>query len=314
VIKNHQGLPDSEVLLLKDTPKQRRYQNQANAQAEAVPLTTNMSNSNFSVIHPDAKIGKNVTIGPFTTIAADVEIGEGTWIASHVCIMDGARVGNNCKIFQGAIVGSIPQDLKYKGERTFLEIGDNTVIREYCTLNIGTTANWRTVIGKNCLVMAYAHVAHDCTIGNNVILANNVTLAGHIDIGDYARLGGLTAVHQFVKIGNDVMIGGGSLVRSDVPPFITAAREPLAYAGVNRVGMRRHGYTAKQIDNIRDVYRILFVQGYNFRQAIEQIKLTLPETTERAIILDFLSQSTRGLIKGYKTLNGKAILKEAEEE
>jgi UDP-N-acetylglucosamine acyltransferase len=314
VIKNHHTLSNSEDLLLKETPKARRLQNQPNAQAIAVPLTTNMNHSNLCVIHPDAKIGKNVTIGPFTTIAADVEIGEGTWIASHVCIMDGARVGKNCKIFQGAIVGSIPQDLKYKGERTFLEIGDNTIIREYCTLNIGTTANWRTIIGKNCLVMAYAHVAHDCTIGNNVILANNVTLAGHIDIGDYARLGGLTAVHQFVKIGNDVMVGGGSLVRSDVPPFITAAREPLSYAGVNRVGLRRHGYTAKQIDNIRDVYRILFVQGYNFRQAIEQIKLTIPETTEKALILNFLSQSTRGLIKGYKTLNGKAILKEVEED
>lgn len=272
-----------------------------------------MNYSNFSVIHPDAKIGQNVTIGPFTTVAADVEIGDNTWIAPHVSIMDGARIGKNCKIFQGAIVGSVPQDLKFNGEKTLLEIGDNTIIREYCTLNIGTTANWRTVIGKNCLVMAYVHVAHDCMIGNNVILANNVTLAGHIEIGDYARLGGMTAVHQFVKIGNDVMVGGGSLVRCDVPPFVTAAREPLSYAGVNRIGLRRRGFNSSQIDNIRDIYRILFVRGNNFSQGVNQIELEIEESPEKAEILGFLKQSTRGLIKGYKSINGKVASKVEED-
>jgi UDP-N-acetylglucosamine acyltransferase len=266
--------------------------------------------SNLSVIHPKARIGNNVEIGPFTTIAADVEIGDGTWIAPHVSIMDGARIGQNCKIFHGAIIASIPQDLKYKGERTFLDIGDGTIVREYCTLNIGTTANGSTIIGKRCLLMAYVHVAHDCIIGDDVILANNVTLAGHIEIGNFARLGGLTAVHQFVKIGNDVMISGGSLVRKDVPPFIVAAREPLSYAGVNRIGLRRKGFTFEQIDNIRDVYRILFVQDYNYRHAISEIETMLPTSVEKNTILDFLNHSSRGIIKGYKSLNGKAVLKE----
>ncbi len=273
-----------------------------------------MNYNNLSVIHPDAQIGQNVTIGPFTTIGADVVIEDGTWIAPHVSIMDGARIGKNCKIFQGAIVGSVPQDLKFNGERTFLEIGDNTIIREYCTLNIGTTANWRTVIGKNCLIMAYVHVAHDCIIGDHVILANNVTLAGHIEIGEFARLGGMTAVHQFVKIGKDVMISGGSLVRSDVPPFITAAREPLSYAGVNRIGLRRRGYSSIQIENIRDIYRVLFVKGHNFSQGVAQIELEIGDCSEKVEILDFLKQSTRGLIKGYKSLNSKTAVKNIEED
>ncbi|MBL7815315.1 MAG: acyl-ACP--UDP-N-acetylglucosamine O-acyltransferase [Saprospiraceae bacterium] len=259
----------------------------------------------LSVIHPDAKIGKDVTIGPFTTIAADVVIGDGTWIAPHVSIMDGVRMGRNCKVFQGAIVGSTPQDLKYKGERTLLEIGDNTILREYCTVNIGTTATWKTVIGKNCLVMAYAHVAHDCVIGDNVVLANNVTLAGHIEIGDFARLGGMVAVHQFVKIGNDAFIGGGSLVPRDVPPFVLAARNPLSYAGVNRVGLVRRGFSPNQIDNIRDVYRILFVRGHNLTQAVNVISETVPDTTEKTKILDFVNQSTRGLIKGFRASKDK---------
>jgi UDP-N-acetylglucosamine acyltransferase len=265
-----------------------------------------MNSSNLSFIHPDAKIGHNVSIGPFTYIAADVEIGDGTVILPHVSIMDGVRIGKKCQIFQGAVLGSIPQDLKYRGERTYLEIGDGTIVREYCTLNIGTSATWRTIIGRNCLIMAYVHVAHDCVIGDNVILANNVTLAGHIEIGDFARIGGMAAVHQFVRIGNDVMVGGGSLVRCDVPPFVTAAREPLAYAGVNRVGLVRRGYSSKQIDHIRDMYRVLFIKGYNTKQAIDYIEKSIPETPEKETILDFIHHSTRGLIKGYKPINGKS--------
>lgn len=264
-----------------------------------------MSISNLSVIHPKAKIGQNVTISPFVTIDADVVIGDDTWIAPHVSIMNGTRIGRNCKIFQGAILGSEPQDLKYKGEPTTLEIGDNSIIREYATLNIGTTDKWKTVIGKNCLVMAYAHVAHDCIVGDNVILANNVTLAGHIEIGNRARIGGLAAVHQFVKIGQDVMIGGGSLVRTDVPPFITAAREPLAYAGVNRIGLLRQGYTHAEVDHIRDIYRILFLKNLNAKQALHQIEETIEDTPSKKIIVDFLNNSTRGLIKGYRSVNAK---------
>lgn len=291
-----------------------RGQNQATSLPfNSLDSTLKMNISNLSVIHPDAIIGKDVTIGPFTTIGANVVIGDGAWIASHVSILDGARIGKNCKVFQGAIIGSIPQDLKYKGEKTTLEIGDNTIIREYCTLNIGTTANGRTVIGKNCLIMAYVHVAHDCVIGNYVVLANNVTLAGHIEIGDFTRLGGMVAVHQFVKIGGDVMVGGGSLVRCDVPPFVLAAREPLAYTGVNRVGLIRRGFTGAQIDAIRDVYRVLFVKGYNVKQATKHIETMLPSSDERDLILNFVTASTRGLIKGYKSLNGKVALKNLED-
>lgn len=258
----------------------------------------------LSVVHPDAKIGENVIIGPFTTIAADVEIGDDCWIAPHVSIMDGVRMGRNCKIFQGAIVGSTPQDLKYRGEKTRLSIGDNTIVREYATLNIGTTASWETVIGRNCLIMAYAHVAHDCIVGNNVVLANNVTLAGHIEIGDFARLGGMVAVHQFVKIGRDSFIGGGSLVPKDVPPFVLAARNPIAYAGVNRVGLLRRGFTQEQIETIRDIYRILFVKGGNLSKAIDEIMVEVPDTAERQYILAFIEASTRGLIKGFRSIKG----------
>jgi UDP-N-acetylglucosamine acyltransferase len=258
----------------------------------------------LSVVHPDAKIGKNVTIGPFTTIAADVIIGDDCSIAPHVSIMDGVRMGRNCKIFQGAIVGSTPQDLKYNGEPTNLTIGDNTIVREYATLNIGTIATWNTIIGRNCLIMAYAHVAHDCIIGNNVVLANNVTLAGHIEIGDFARLGGMVAVHQFVKIGQDSFIGGGSLVPRDVPPFVLAARNPIAYAGVNRVGLQRRKFTQEQIETIKDIYRILFVKGLNLSKAIEEIMVEIPDTPERKQILDFIEHSTRSLIKGFRSIKG----------
>jgi UDP-N-acetylglucosamine acyltransferase len=258
----------------------------------------------LSVVHPDAQIGQNVTIGPFCNVAADVVIGDDTVIEANVSIMNGSRIGKRCHIFQGAIVGSIPQDLKYKGERTFIHIGDDTTIREYCTLNIGTMPTGKTVIGNRCLVMAYAHVAHDCIIGDNVVLANNVTLAGHIEIGDFARLGGMVAVHQFVKIGHDAFVGGGSLVPRDIPPFVLAARNPLSYAGVNRVGLMRRKFTHEQIDNIRDVYRILFVSGLNLTQALDNIN-ELPENSEKEDILDFVKDSTRGLIKGYRALNGK---------
>jgi UDP-N-acetylglucosamine acyltransferase len=260
-----------------------------------------MDYSNLSIIHPDAKIGHNVTIGPFCTIAADVVIGNSTTIGSHVSIMDGVRIGDNCKIFTGAIVGSIPQDLKYKGEKTYLEIGNNTIIREYCTLNIGTTANWKTVIGNNCLIMAYVHVAHDCVIADRVVLANNVTLAGHIEIGFHATLGGFTAVHQFVTIGEHAMVGGGSLVRSDIPPFITAAREPLSYVGVNTTGLKRRKYTKEQIENIVDIYRILFVRGFNTRQAMERIEETIIDTAEKTLIMNFVTNAKRGIIKGFQS-------------
>ena len=259
-----------------------------------------MNDNQMRVIHPEAQLGTNVTVEAFTTIARDVVIGEGTWIGSNVSIMDGVRIGKNCRIFPGAIVGAIPQDLKFAGEQSILEIGDHVTIREYCTLNRGTKASHRTSIGNHCLLMAYVHVAHDCLIGDHSILANNVNLAGHIEIGHHAILGGLSAVHQFVKIGEHVMVGGGSLVRKDIPPYVKAAREPIGYAGVNSVGLRRRGFSSEQINNIQDIYRILFVKAYNTSQALQVIEATITATPERDLILEFVRNADRGIMKGFK--------------
>lgn len=256
----------------------------------------------LTVISPEARIGEGVKVGPFSVIDADVEIGEGTWIGPHVTIMPGTRIGRGCRIFPGAVIGAIPQDLKYNGEYATVQIGDNVTIREYCTVNKGTKAAETTKIGDRCLLMAYVHIAHDCTIGNNVILANNVNLAGHIQIEDYAILGGLTAVHQFVRIGAHVMIGGGSLVSKDVPPFVKAARDPLSYTGVNSIGLRRRGFSHDQIHIIQDIYRVMFVKGLNISQALAQITTQLAETPERATILEFVNASERGIMRGFNHL------------
>lgn len=254
----------------------------------------------LNVIHPNAKIGKNVTISPFTVIEEDVIIGDNSWIGPNVSIMSGVRLGQNCKVFPGAILGAVPQDLKYAGEASILEIEDNVIIREYCTINKGTKANFKTFIGKNSLLMAYVHVAHDCVISENCILANNVNLAGHIELAPNVIIGGMTAIHQFVKVGLNSMVGGGSLVRKDVPPFVKAAREPLSYAGINGVGLRRRGYSEEQIKTIQDIYRVLFVKGHNTKQAIAIIESDFPETNEKTVILDFIKNSDRGLMKGFR--------------
>jgi len=259
-----------------------------------------MNNNNLAVVHPEAKIGKNVVIEPFAYIEKNVEIGDHCWIGPHAAIMSGTKIGNNCKIFPGAVIGAVPQDLKFGGEDSVVEVGDNVVIREYCTLNRGTKANHVTKIGNNCLLMAYVHVAHDCIVGDFSILANNVNLAGHIEIGRNAVLGGLTAVHQFVQIGEHSMVGGGSLVRKDVPPFVKAAREPLSYVGINGLGLRRRHFTAEQINNIQDIYRILFVRGNNTTQAIASIEANIPDCSEKETILKFLGNSKRGIMRGLK--------------
>lgn len=256
-------------------------------------------NQPLAYVHPQARVAKNAVIEPFVNIERNVEIGEGTWIGSNVTIMEGVRIGRNCKIFPGAVIGAIPQDLKYEGEETTVEIGDNTTIREFVTINRGTKASWKTVIGDNCLLMAYVHVAHDCLIADGVILANAVNLAGHIEIDRSAIIGGLSAVHQFVKIGAHVIISGGSLVRKDVPPFTKAAREPISYAGVNSIGLRRHGFNNEKINEIQDIYRYLYVKGYNVTQAIQYIEANMPSSPERDEILLFIAKSTRGIMKGY---------------
>ena len=201
-----------------------------------------MNTNTLCSIHPDAQIGEQVTIGPFSFIDKNVTIGEGTWIGPHVTIFEGARIGKHCKIFPGAVVSGIPQDLKFSGEETTAEIGDHSTLREYVTVNRGTAAAGKTVVGKNCLIMAYVHIAHDCILGDHIILANNVNLAGHVEVEDYAILEGLAAVQQFLRIGAHSFVAGGSLVRKSVPPFVKAAREPLSYAGVNSIGLQRRGF------------------------------------------------------------------------
>lgn len=253
-------------------------------------------------IHPDARIGHNVHVSPFVTIEGDVEIGDNTWIGPNACILDGSRIGENCKIFPGAIVGAVPQDLKFNGEHSIVEIGNNVTIREYVTINRGTKANWTTTIKDNCLLMAYVHVAHDCWLEENVILANNVNLAGHIKVEKFAILGGLSAVHQFVHIGEHSMIGGGSLVRKDIPPYLKAAREPISYAGINSIGLKRRGFSVESIKSIHDSYRFLFVKGYNVSQALELIEKNVNPTPERNNIIAFVKSSERGIMKGFRQL------------
>ena len=253
----------------------------------------------LAYIHPQAKIAENVVIDPFVTIHKDVEIGEGTWIGSNATIMDGARIGKNCRIFPGAVISAIPQDLKYKGENTHVYIGDNTTIRECVTINRGTNDRFKTVIGNNCLIMAYCHVAHDCLVGDNCIFSNNTTLAGHITVGDFVVLAGMVAIYQFVKVGSHAFVTGGSLVRKDVPPYVKAAREPLSYAGINSVGLRRRGFSEEKINEIQDIYRTLFVRNYNVSKALDIIEADYRPTEERDEILNFIQGSQRGIMKGF---------------
>jgi UDP-N-acetylglucosamine acyltransferase len=256
-------------------------------------------NQPLAYVHPQAKVSSNVVIEPFVNIEKNVIIQEGTWIGSNVTIMEGARIGKNCKIFPGAVISAIPQDLKYDGEDTIVRVGDNTTIREFVTINRGTKANYETVVGNNCLLMAYVHIAHDCIIGDNVILANAATLAGHIFIDDWAIVGGLAAVHQFVNIGKHAMISGGALVRKDVPPYSKSAREPISYVGVNSIGLRRRGFSNHQINSIQEIFRIIYLKEYNVSQAVSIIEADVPVTPERDEILSFIAKSKRGLMKGY---------------
>jgi len=254
-------------------------------------------NQPLAFIHPNAKIAKNVVVEPFTTIHNDVEIGEGTWIGSNVTIFAGARIGKNCKIYPGAVISAEPQDLKFAGEYTTVEIGDNTVVRECATINRGTVDRLKTVVGSNCLIMAYVHVAHDCVVGNNVVIANSVQIAGHVKIGNYAIIGGSSAIHQFINIGSHAMVSGGSLIRKDVPPFIKAAREPLSYAGVNSIGLRRRGFSPEAIASIQEIYRIVYLSKLNNSEAIDKIELEVPATAERDEIVHFVRNSERGIIR-----------------
>lgn len=254
--------------------------------------------SELAYVHPDAKIGKGVSIEPFAYIAADVVIGEDSWIGPNSTLMDGARIGKRCRIFPGAVISAIPQDLKFDGEKTTAEIGDDSTIRECVTVNRGTKDKHRTVVGNNCLIMAYAHVAHDTFVGNHCILANAVNLAGHVTIEDHAILEGMVAVQQFIRIGKHSFIAGASLVRKNVPPFVRAAREPLSYIGVNRIGLERRGFSQDSIQDIEEIYRLIFVHGKNIGHGLEQAQSQVKEGQEKKDILEFIHASESGVIRG----------------
>ncbi|MBW2962771.1 acyl-ACP--UDP-N-acetylglucosamine O-acyltransferase [Mesonia aestuariivivens] len=256
-------------------------------------------NQPLAYVHPGAKIAKNVVIEPFTTIHNNVVIGEGSWIGSNVTIMEGARIGKNVSIFPGAVISAVPQDKKFNDEETLTIIGDNTTIRECVTINRGTSDRMKTVIGNNCWIMAYCHIAHDCIVGDHCIFSNNSTLAGHITVGDYVVLAGMTAIQQFCMIGSHAFITGGSLVRKDVPPFVKAAREPLSYVGINSIGLRRRGFSTDKIREVQDIYRILYQRNYNNTQAVTIIEAEMEATPERDDILEFIKNSQRGIMKGY---------------
>lgn len=253
----------------------------------------------FTNIHPKAKIGKNVSIESFVTIQEDVIIGDNCWIGPNAVVMNGARIGDNCQIHSGAIIAGIPQDLKFEGEYTTVEIGNSTIIREFVTINRGTKANGKTIIGNNCLIMSYAHIAHDCTLHDHCIMGSYSGMAGEVEMFDYAILSAGSLVHQFVRIGAHVMIQGGSKVTKDVPPFSLAGREPLTYTGINSVGLRRRDFKNETIYEIQEIYRIIYQRNLNISDAVDFIEVNLPASKERDEIIIFIRNSKRGIIRGY---------------
>ncbi len=249
-------------------------------------------------IHPDAKIGKNVTISPFAYIDKNVTIGDNTWIGPNVTVFEGSRIGQNCKIFPGAVISGIPQDLKFTGEETTVEIGDYTTIRECVTINRGTKDRFKTVVGSHCLLMAYVHIAHDCLVGDNCIFANCVNLAGHVTVQDYSILEGLVAVQQFLTIGEHSFVTGASLVRKNVPPYVKAGREPLSYLGVNSIGLKRRGFKDELIRQIEDTYRILYIKNNNLSKGMMEAEEEIPYSESKLKIMNFIKDSEKGVMKG----------------
>jgi UDP-N-acetylglucosamine acyltransferase len=253
--------------------------------------------SNRAFVHPDAKIGKGTVIEAFAYVSGNVIIGDDSWIGPNATILDGARIGSRCKVFPSAVISGIPQDLKFKGEDSTAEIGDNTTIRECATINRGTAAIGKTIIGTGCLLMAYSHIGHDCELKNNIIIGNATALAGEVRVDDWAILSGGTMVHQFSHIGAHVIIGGGSKVRTDVPPFIKADRDPLSYMGLNSVGLTRRGFEKERIDEIHNIYRTIYLSKMNFSQALEQVESAFNPSDDRDYILTFIRTSERGIIR-----------------
>ena len=264
----------------------------------------------LATVHPDAKLGDNVEVGPYAYIAANVEIGDGCKILPHATIFDYVKMGKNCTVFPGAVIGAIPQDLKFDGEVTYVEIGDNVNIRECATINRGTKASGKgvTKIGSNTLMMSYTHVAHDCTVGEHCILVSYVGIAGETDVDDWAILGGGTMAHQFSKIGKHAMVGGGSKINKDIPPFILCGRDPITFAGINIVGLRRRGFTSDQIRNIKDIYDIIYSSGMNVSDACARVEIGFPQSEERDTILNFIRNSKRGIVRSNSGSGSKGEL------
>ena len=258
-----------------------------------------MSNiSSLAYVHPNVEIRDDVIVDPFAYIEDNVVIGAGTRIMPHACIMSGARIGKNCTIFPNAVISGIPQDLKFEDEESLAIIGDNTTIRECVTINRGTKSRGQTVVGNNCLLKAYSHVAHDCILKDYVIVGNSVQIAGEVEVDDYAIISGGTLVHQFTRVGKHTMIQGGTRLGKDIPPYTVAGREPVSYVGLNIVGLRRRGFSREQINNIQEIYRYLYLSGYNISQALEKIESEIAESEERTDIIDFVRASSRGVVRG----------------
>jgi UDP-N-acetylglucosamine acyltransferase len=249
-------------------------------------------------ISKGAQIGEGVIVEPFAYIAEDTVIGDGSWIGPHASIMKGGRIGRDCKIFPGAVIAGLPQDLKYAGEQTTAEVGDRTVVRECVTINLGTADRRKTAVGKDCLLMAYTHIAHDALIGDHVIIANSGSIAGHVTVEDWVIIEGMVGVQQFVHIGQHVFVAGGSLIRKNIPPYVKAAREPLSYIGVNAIGLRRRGFDNDRVLRIEDIYRMLYIQNGNMAHAIKVADAELPACEDKEIVLDFIRASGKGIIRG----------------
>jgi UDP-N-acetylglucosamine acyltransferase len=255
--------------------------------------------SPLASIHPNAQLGNNVIVEPFAVIHDMVRISDGTHIMSHAVIMPFTTIGKNCRIYPGAVIGGLPQDLKYAGEDTYVEVGDHTTVREGVTINRGTRDKWKTEVGSYCLLMAYSHVAHDCQVGDHVILANGVQLAGHVEVGDFAIIGGLCGVQQFTRIGRHTYIGGQSAIRKDVPPYVKAAREPISFMGINVVGLHRRNFPKEQIETISQIYHLLFVSNHSTASGIHLISERIPDSEMKTEILNFIKNSRTGIIRRY---------------
>jgi UDP-N-acetylglucosamine acyltransferase len=260
--------------------------------------------SNLAFVHPEAKLGKNVVVEPFAYVASDTVLGDDCWIGPHAVVLEGTRMGKGCRIHPGAVIGGVPQDLKFKGEYSTLEMGDYNTVREGATINRGTAAKGKTVVGSYNLIMSCAHIAHDCVVGSHCVIVNSVLLGGEVEVGDWAIISGHSAVHQFVRVGAHAMISGGSLVGKDVPPYVKAARTPLSFVGANFIGLRRRNFSTEKIAEIQEIFRILFQSGYGYGRACDIIEDTVPRSPERDEIIKFVRASKRGILKPWTAALG----------